>query len=489
MRVKIHYVVSVLVLTYYSAVVCPYITNLTVPTRLTIFIYAFVPMYLFRILLLKLFVHNAPYLSRVKRQYFLELGLFVTAGLIVTIYDLFSYSFPLTSGLKVILGTLALGFFAATDLSIELERKLYEHLKETGEEVKISGRYVPLPIKFLTVASMTLIFITITGILIILKDIAYLHATTATISEVAGSFEIESSFVGAVFFIELINLIVSYSLNTKIFFDNENKALTDVAEGNLKSRVTVSTDDEFGVMGAYTNKMISDLQQRTEELQHTQEVTILSLASLAETRDNETGAHILRTQRYVKALSEHLKHHSKFSSLLAEDVINLLFQSAPLHDIGKVGIRDAILLKPGKLTDEEFEEMKKHTIYGYNALQEGQRRLGSNSFLRLAGEITISHHEKWDGTGYPKGLRHEDIPLSGRLMALADVYDALISKRVYKDAFPHGTAKEIIVKGKGSHFDPDMCDAFLAIEDEFLGIAEKYGDHTTHKIPEKVKTM
>lgn len=480
MRAKIHYVFTVLILTYYSAVVCPYITNLTVPTRLTIFIYAFVPLYLIRIWLLKLFVHNAPYLSRVKRQYFLELCLFVAAGLIVTIYDLLSYSFPLTSGLKVIFGALALGFFAATDLSIEHERKLYEHLKEIGEELKIGGRYVPLPIKFLTVATMSIIFVTVTGILIILKDIAYLHATTASISEVARSFEIESSFIGAVFFIEIMNLIVSYSLNTKIFFDNENQALTDVAEGNLKSRVTVSTNDEFGLMGAYTNRMIMNLQHRTEELQLTQEATILSLASLAETRDNETGAHILRTQRYVKALAEHLKHHSKFSSFLTEDVISLLFQSAPLHDIGKVGIRDAILLKPGKLTDEEFEEMKKHTIYGYNALLEGQRRLGSNSFLRLGGEIAVSHHEKWDGTGYPKGLKHEDIPISGRLMALADVYDALISRRIYKEAFSHDTAKEIIVKGKGCHFDPDMCEAFLAIEEQFVTIAQKYGDHITH---------
>ena len=185
----------------------------------------------------------------------------------------------------------------------------------------------------------------------------------------------------------------------------------------------------------------------------------------------------------MKALAEHLKHDSRFSSYFTEDVISLLFQSAPLHDIGKVGIKDAILLKPDKLTDEEFEEMKKHTIYGYNALQEGQRRLGSNSFLRLGAEIAISHHEKWDGTGYPKGLKHEDIPLSGRLMALADVYDALISRRVYKDAFPHDTAKEIIVEGKGSHFDPDMCEAFLAIEEEFLSIAQQYGAYTTHRIP------
>ncbi len=219
--------------------------------------------------------------------------------------------------------------------------------------------------------------------------------------------------------------------------------------------------------------------ERTREIVHTQEVTIYGMAVLAETRDNETGKHIMRTQHYVKTLAEHLMHSKKYRDYLDESRISLLFKSAPLHDIGKVGIADSILLKPGKLTAEEFEEMKNHTTYGRDAIVKSEIALGSKStttFLTLAREIAYSHHEKWDGTGYPEGLSGEDIPLSGRLMAIADVYDALISKRVYKPSFPHKKAVDIILDGKGKHFDPHLVDAFAAIHHTFEKIALKYVD-------------
>ncbi|MBF0530335.1 MAG: two-component system response regulator, partial [Deltaproteobacteria bacterium] len=203
------------------------------------------------------------------------------------------------------------------------------------------------------------------------------------------------------------------------------------------------------------------VKERTRELALTQEVTIESMASLAETRDPETGGHIRRTQHYVKLLAEALKNNPKFSQVLDDDPIDILFKSAPLHDIGKVGVPDHILLKPGKLTDEEFEQMKMHTIYGRNALFSAEKRLGNNSFLRVAREIAYTHQEKWNGTGYPEGLKGSEIPIPGRLMALADVYDALISKRTYKPPFPHEKAVSIIAEGRGSHFDPDVVDAFL----------------------------
>ncbi|MBF0119889.1 MAG: two-component system response regulator [Desulfobacterales bacterium] len=218
------------------------------------------------------------------------------------------------------------------------------------------------------------------------------------------------------------------------------------------------------------------VQERTKELALTQEVTIYSLASLAETRDPETGGHILRTQRYVKVLAEQLKNHPRFKKFLDDRTIDLLFKSAPLHDIGKVGVPDHILMKPGKLTNEEFEEMKKHTTYGRDALRVAEVKLGSNSFMRYAREIAYTHQEKWDGSGYPDGLKGEDIPIAGRLMAIADVYDALISKRVYKPPFPHQKAITIIKEGKGKHFDPDMVDAFLAIENEIRLIAIELAD-------------
>jgi putative two-component system response regulator len=219
--------------------------------------------------------------------------------------------------------------------------------------------------------------------------------------------------------------------------------------------------------------------ERTRELAQTQEVTIQCLATLAETRDNETGGHILRTQRYVKLLAERLSRKPGFAHILDGDFIDLLFKSAPLHDIGKVGVPDAILLKPGPLTAEEFAVMQQHTVHGRNALMKAVRQLNidsDNSFLNLAILIAYSHHEHWDGTGYPEGLSGTAIPLAGRLMALADVYDALISKRVYKPPFPHGKAVALIKQEIGKHFDPDICDVFFSIEEEFRSIALQFAD-------------
>jgi len=218
------------------------------------------------------------------------------------------------------------------------------------------------------------------------------------------------------------------------------------------------------------------VRERTRQLELTQEVTIESMGTLAEYRDPETGGHIKRTQHYVRLLAEKLKDHPKFRDFLDDKTIELLYKSAPLHDIGKVGVQDHILLKPGKLTDEEFAEMKKHTIYGRDAIALQEKKLGENSFLHHAREIAATHQEKWDGSGYPEGLKGDDIPISGRLMAVADVYDALISKRVYKPPFPHSKAVTIIREGRGSHFDPDMVDAFMEITEEFRKIALQFAD-------------
>ncbi len=219
------------------------------------------------------------------------------------------------------------------------------------------------------------------------------------------------------------------------------------------------------------------LRQRTQELQRTQAVMIEGLATLAESRDPETGGHIKRTQNYVKALAVKLKSHPAFHDVLDEETIELLYLSTPLHDIGKVGVRDAVLLKPGKLNDEEYDLMKKHTTIGYDALRVTERKLGENTFLRHALEIAASHHERWDGAGYPNGRKGTDIPISGRLMAVADVYDALVSKRVYKPPMPHQEAVEIITKGRGTHFDPDVVDAFVELGPMFMNIARTFADY------------
>jgi putative two-component system response regulator len=234
----------------------------------------------------------------------------------------------------------------------------------------------------------------------------------------------------------------------------------------------------------------AEVQKRTREVVAVQEVTILAMASLAETRDNDTGNHIRRTQFYVRALAEKLRSHPRFSYFLDDDkTIDLLFKSAPLHDIGKVGIPDHILLKPGRFTEEEFEIMKTHCILGRDAIIAAERRLGLDlPFLSFAKEIAYSHQEKWDGMGYPEGLSGDDIPISGRLMAVADVYDALICRRVYKEGMPHEKALGIIRESSGTHFDPDIVDAFMEITDEFTQIAKRYED-TEHDVQLKAKQM
>ncbi len=220
-----------------------------------------------------------------------------------------------------------------------------------------------------------------------------------------------------------------------------------------------------------------EVTKRTRELAALQDVTILALASLAEKRDADTGNHLRRTQHYMRALSKHLRLNSRFTEFLTDETVELLFKCAPLHDIGKVGIPDRILLKPGRYEPEEFEIMKTHPKLGRDALLHAGATSGAMlDFLEIAKDIVYSHHEKWDGSGYPLGLIGEAIPIPARLMALADVYDALISPRVYKASMSHAQAAEIIIQGKGTHFDPDIVDAFHCVANEFQAITTRFND-------------
>ena len=217
-----------------------------------------------------------------------------------------------------------------------------------------------------------------------------------------------------------------------------------------------------------------EVRERTRKLTLTQDAIIQSLGALAETRHHETGGHIQRTRHYMRTLAIRLKDHPRFRHYLAGDMVDLLYRLAPLHDIGKVGVPDQILLKPERLTPEEFEEMKRHTLYGSETIRLAKTFLGEDSFLQVADEITLNHHEWWDGTGYPRGLREEEIPIPGRLMAVADVYDAIISLRGYDPPYPHEEAVRIMSEKRGTHFDPDVVDAFLKEGEEFRQIAVRF---------------
>jgi len=224
----------------------------------------------------------------------------------------------------------------------------------------------------------------------------------------------------------------------------------------------------------------AEVARRVAENDLTQLVSIRALAHLAETRDPETGNHILRTQNYVHLLAVRLRAHPRFSAFLDQRNIELLTKSAPLHDIGKVGVPDSILLKPGPLTPAEWEIMKTHAKLGADAIEQAETDAEKPvAFLILAKEIAHWHHEKWDGSGYPDGLAGESIPIAARLMAVADVFDALISPRVYKAGMSFAAARDIIAAERGKHFDPDMVDAFLAGFDDVIAIAQQYREDST----------
>jgi putative two-component system response regulator len=248
-----------------------------------------------------------------------------------------------------------------------------------------------------------------------------------------------------------------------------------------------SQEDKIQALTAKANEIISkpfeaaELTLRVRNAEQilsteTIELVLFSLAKLAEAKDNETGAHLERMREYAKVLAEYLMTMPELRGKLSPRFPEFLYLTSPLHDIGKIGIPDHILLKPGSLNDDEWKIMKRHTDIGAEKLNETLDKFPKREFLRITRDIVWCHHERWDGTGYPRGLKGDEIPLSARIVALADVYDAVTMKRVYKAAMPHDMARGIILSGKDKHFDPMVVDAFVALEDKFIDIKTKFKD-------------
>ncbi|MBU2647297.1 HD domain-containing protein [bacterium] len=477
-RRTLHYIFAVIALSVYGGQVCPFLDSLTWFQLITPIFVTMVLHYLLTVFYLNDVVERTPLKHQSRRVFQLDLGSFFMAGTIIMVFNTLYYQFPLVSGMKVLFGLSMLGFFSALDLSLEKEWFLNQKMEVSGEWIEPDLNYFSHPKKLVFFSSACMLLTAGVIFLVINKDLDWLATVGRDVPVATAQRYIltEVGFVVAIILLNMFNVIYSYSRNFRNFLNKETVVLQKATNGDFEAFVPVSSNDEFGIMAKHTNIMVEGLKKSTEELQQTRDITILSLASLAETRDNETGNHILRTQRYVKVLAHHLQGHPDFRDYLTDETADLLFKSAPLHDIGKVGIPDHILLKAGKLTEDEFEIMKTHTTLGGDSLKIAEERLGSNSFLKLAREIAMTHHERWDGKGYPRGIKGDDIPISGRLMSVADVYDALISKRVYKEAFSHEKARTIITDWKDKNFDPRVVDALFAIEDQILEIAARYGD-------------
>jgi len=477
LRLSAHYGLATLIITIYGIQVCPFIETLQLSELIPSLLGIMTLQYILRRHIHQLLVLGAPYKSQSKRIFATEISLFILSALSLTWFNTLVYGFPVESGMKLLLGLAALGFFTAIDMSLAWERYLLLFFSRSGKHLEIDQNYFPLTRKMSLLAAISAFFIVGIIFLIINKDLEWLVTVGQEISlhDARQAILGEVGFVAAVFLLYTLSIIRAFSINLGCNFSNQNRTMALATQGVFDASVPISSNDEFGEMAQHTNTMIAGLRNITAELKLTRDATILSLASLAETRDNETGAHIIRTQHYVRVLAEQLADHDRFHEL-TPDAIEMAYKCAPLHDIGKVGIPDHILLKPGKLTAEEFEIMKTHATLGGDALRIAEQHLGESSFLSIAAQIATTHHERWDGSGYPIGLKGEDIPIAGRLMALADVYDALISKRVYKDAMSHAQAKSLILEGRNSHFDPAVVDAFIATEQAFIRIAEENSD-------------
>lgn len=243
----------------------------------------------------------------------------------------------------------------------------------------------------------------------------------------------------------------------------------------------------IGFFADHYRQELTNVRKRDDEIFEAHMATIYSLVKLAESRDYNTGEHVLRVAELCRLLADKLRSREKYRGYINDSYVEYIFKAAPLHDIGKVGIPDSILLKPGKLTPEEFEIMKTHTIIGEETLLEVKQRYSGYKFLEMAVNIARHHHEKWDGTGYPDGLSGDKIPLSARIMAVADTYDALRSKRVYKDALSHAESLEVIRQGAGTHYDPEIVEVLLEYEDEINEIYKKAGPGNPETVPLEIR--
>lgn len=477
---SVHYGISSVLLAIYGVQVCPFLDSLPVFHLIAPIFLAIGALFLIR-QQLATWLDNRAAENRVRTQFQIDFLLFVSGGIALALFNVLVNEFPLVSGLKVIFGMGVMGFFIACHLALHREHDLFRLISASGEQIILDKAPFPLTRKFSVFACLCMVILGSVISLVVLKDLAYLAslASDSDLTKAALSVALEITFVLAITLTYIQIIISKFGSNLQVLLSSQRNILMQVAEGELSARVPVASNDEFGLIAKNTNHTIESLQAQTFELTKMRDATILALASLAETRDNETGAHILRTQKYVAILAEHLKTHPRFSAYLTDSQVNLIVKSAPLHDAGKVGIPDAILLKPGRLNDEEYKIMQQHPMIGSQALQSAREQLGSNSFLSVSCEIMETHHEKWDGSGYPKSLQGEEIPISGRLMALADVYDALISERVYKTAFTHEKARDIILEGRGTHFDPDIVEAFMELQDEFQHIAATFSKINT----------
>jgi response regulator RpfG family c-di-GMP phosphodiesterase len=469
-RSAIHHAVAAALLTVYGYHVCNFISGLAVAAWMASLAPILLLQWTARTALARFYVSASPIALRPRRAFLVELSAFAIGGAILGGLNVVVHGFPIGSGVKLGLGFITIGLFAGADAAIARSRARFD---DGGLGAEAFGSHVPFDLRVGFVTALVMSLLTAISALLVLRAFDELSTGgTGNFKRVA----VELLFVLCVFVAYSFNLVrglgglVGRALREQI----DTLQASQVAVSGR--RAVVATTDEFGLITREINTLLDALDASHRNAARANDTMIRGLVSLAGARDHETGPHLRRTQRYVELIARRLASDPELGPSLHDEAIRLMRAAAPLHDIGKVGIPDRALRKPGRLTDEETAVVRTHVALGIEVLDGIVREVGHTPFLETARDVIAGHHERWDGRGYPRGLAGDDIPLAGRIMAVADVYDALRSVRVYKPAMSRENAKRVVTDGAGSHFDPRVVAAFLLVEPEIARIADALAD-------------
>jgi response regulator RpfG family c-di-GMP phosphodiesterase len=468
-RSAVHHVLSSIVISIYGYHVCNFINGLEVP----VWAATLVPVLLGQWFLRNMIAARISTYSLTKRPrlaFWGELSSFIAGGAVIGAINTVFHGFPVASGLMAMMGFVTIGLFAGVDQAFVQTRIRFE---EGGMPSFPAKPRSPLAIRL--GLSFGLVLILVIGVisLLILRGLE-----NGTVQDAQGfrRLVIEFTFVFAVILCYVANTAWGAEKLLAMAISEQVQTLGEAREGSAHRRAVIGTQDEIGFVSAEINHLLDELDRAHETTTRTNDAIMKALIGLAGARDNETGDHLQRTQRYVGILCSRLAQHPEHAATLTPSAIADIVSAAPLHDIGKVAVPDAILRKPGRLTREEYEVMKTHVSHGLVVINKVIADVGVTPYLAAARDVIAGHHEHWNGAGYPFGLKGEDIPLAGRVMALADVYDALRSERIYKAAMTHEEARQILIDGAGTQFDPLVVSAFLVVEPQFARIAASFAD-------------
>ncbi|MGQ3354143.1 MAG: HD-GYP domain-containing protein [Phreatobacter sp.] len=469
LRSAAHHVLSAVFVTVYGYSVCNFINGLEVSLWAATLVPVLMGQWGLRTVIARRVSAASPD-RRPQLAFFGELSVFVIGGSVVGIVNTLFHGFPPGSGLKAMLGFVTIGLFAGLDQGFVRTRLRFE---EGGMPPFAGAPRAPFAVRL--GLSFGLVMALVLGVvsLLVLRGIE-----DGAVRDVDGfrRLIVEFAFVFVIILCYVANCAREVEKLLAKAVSEQVVTLGEARDGRVRRRAVIGTHDEIGFVSAEINRLLDELERAHATTTRTNDAIMQALIGLTGARDNETGGHLQRTQHYVGILCEQLALDPQHAAALTPQGIENIVTAAPLHDIGKVAVPDAILRKPGRLTAEEFEVMKTHVAHGLAVMDKVIADVGVTPYLAAARDVIAGHHEQWNGAGYPLGLKGTQIPLAGRVMALADVYDALRSERVYKPAMSHAEARQILIDGAGAQFDPMVVAAFLVAEPRFERIASSCAD-------------